>query len=281
MAIGIKELVLGGEGLIGSELVRTLRQQGHQVVSLDLKSGCDLRFVDDIPFEDCDRVWFLAWDTGGAKYLAAADKQHQMYKHNCELSARVFDALSVTGKPFLFVTSQLAEQRNAYGLTKLMAEHWARQLGGKVARLWNTYGWENPDTRSHVVTDLALSGLVEGRVKTMTTGQERRRFIYKSDCVVALIKLFDGPWVTSDIAGEEWVPIHRLAEEVARQLEIEVELGRLEGEELIVDPENLLPDWRPAVTLSEGIARVIEEAREFLEREQSYADRRSRELVSA
>ena len=122
MVAEMKELVLGGEGLIGSELVRTLRAKGHGVVSLDLKSGHDLRKHFDLkPFEECDRVWFLAWDTGGAKFLEAVDRQHQQYKNNCELSLRVFDALAKTKKPFLFTTSQLAGLPNAYGTTKLMA----------------------------------------------------------------------------------------------------------------------------------------------------------------
>src|SRR5690348_3575902 len=110
MGTGMKELVLGGDGLIGSELVSALRGKGHYVVSLDLKSGCDLRYVEDKPFEECDRVWFLAWDTGGAKYIEAADRQHEMYKHNCELTARVLDAIARTRRPFLFVTSQLSGQ---------------------------------------------------------------------------------------------------------------------------------------------------------------------------
>src|SRR5262249_22183743 len=99
MAIRTTELVLGGAGLIGWDMVKTLLASRVNVVSLDLKSGCDLRYVDDLPFEECDRVWFLAWDTGGAKYHSAADNQHQIYKHNCELSARIFDVLATTGKP--------------------------------------------------------------------------------------------------------------------------------------------------------------------------------------
>ena len=94
-----------------------------------------------------------------------------------------------TSTPFLFVSSQLAGLPTAYGTTKLMAACWSLQLGGKVARLWNTYGWEHPDVRSHVVTDLVLSGLTRGRVTCMTDGMERRRFIYKTDCVDALMKL--------------------------------------------------------------------------------------------
>jgi nucleoside-diphosphate-sugar epimerase len=169
-----------------------LSRKGHQVTSLDLKSGCDLRYIDDQPFRECDRVWFLAWDTGGARYIEAVDRQHEQYKHNCELTLRVLDALARIRKPFLFVSSQLAGLPTAYGTTKLMAASWSLQLGGKVARLWNTYGWEHPDIRSHVITDLVLSGLTRGRVACMTDGLERRRFIYKTDCVHALIKLFGG-----------------------------------------------------------------------------------------
>ena len=81
----MRELVLGGDGLIGSTLVRKLTELGGDVRSLDLKSGCDLRTVDDQPFREADRVWFLAWDTGGARYIEAVDRQHEQYKHNCEL----------------------------------------------------------------------------------------------------------------------------------------------------------------------------------------------------
>lgn len=260
------ELVLGGDGLIGAELVRKLGALGRRAVSLDLKRGCDLRQSDAASFESCARVWFLAWDTGGAKYIEAGDRQHEQYKHNCELSARVFDHLARTGKPFLFVTSQLAGQPNAYGATKLMAEHWAAQLGGKIARLWNTYGWEEPDVRSHVVTDLVLSGLTRGRICTLTDGRERRRFIYKSDCVAALLRLFDGTEREADIAGERWYSIREVAEETARQLNVEVELGERQGGELIVDPVNVLHGWRPQVSLQEGVGKVIADAREYLAR---------------
>jgi nucleoside-diphosphate-sugar epimerase len=260
----MNELVLGGDGLIGSELVRALREREASVVSLDLKGGCDLRSADPELFERADRVWFLAWDTGGAKYIESTDAQHEQYKHNCELSARVFDTLARTKKPFLFVTSQLAGQPNAYGLTKLMAERWTQQLGGRLARLWNTYGWEEPDVRSHVVTDLALAGLTRGRIRTLTDGRERRRFIYKSDCVAALLQLFDGDEQGADIAGDRWYSIREVAEEVGRQLGVEVELGERKGGELIVDPVNLLNEWRPQVSLQEGIGKVITDAREYL-----------------
>jgi nucleoside-diphosphate-sugar epimerase len=262
----MKELVLGGEGLIGATLVGALRARGREVVSLDLKGGCDLRHADlGAHAAECDRVWFLAWDTGGAKYIEAADRQHEQYKHNCELSLRVFDALARAKKPFLFTSSQLTVVPNAYGATKLLAERWTAQLGGKVARLWNTYGWEHPDVKSHVVTDLVLSGLTRGRVECMTTGSERRRFVYKTDCVEAIMRLFDGPHARAEIAGPEWLSIGQVAEEVARQLNADVSFGTAKGTEHIVDPTEPLPGWEPRVTLSEGVARVIGDARAYLQ----------------
>lgn len=271
MVAEMTELVLGGEGLIGSELVRTLKTKGHRVTSLDLKSGCDLRRPLDLKlFGDSDRVWFLAWDTGGAKFLEASDRQHEQYKNNCELSLRVFDALARTQKPFLFVTSQLAGLPNAYGTTKLMAWHWAAHLGGKVARLWNVYGWEHPDTRSHVVTDLVLSGL-QGRVRCMTSGEEKRLFLYKTDAVAALLSLFDGPLQTAEIAGPTWLSIREVASEIARQLGVEIEVGTARGSEVPIDPTELLPNWSPQVSLAAGIARVISEAKEYVRLEQGAA----------
>lgn len=260
----MNELILGGEGLIGSEVGRALRSAGHEVVSLDLKNGVDLRKHLDLGhFEKADRVWFLAWDTGGAKFLEADDRQHEQYKNNCQLSLQVFDALAQTKKPFLFVTSQLAGQPNAYGTTKLMAWQWAAHLGGKIARLWNVYGWEHPDTKSHVITDLVLSGL-RGEVKCMTSGEEKRRFLYKTDCVSGLIRLFDGPLKTAEIAGSNWITIREVAEEVGRQLNVKVSLGNRKGSEAPIDPVELLPDWTPQVGLADGVAQVIAEARAYL-----------------
>jgi nucleoside-diphosphate-sugar epimerase len=263
----IKELILGGEGLIGAALAEELRAKGREVVSLDLKSGFDLRRPFDLTsFENCDRVWFLAWDTGGAKYLEAEDQQHQQYRNNCEISLRVFDALSRTKKPFLFATSQLAGQPNAYGTTKLMAWRWTENLGGKVARLWNVYGWEQPTIKSHVITDLVLSGC-RGRVRCLTTGEEHRRFLYKSDCVEALNLLFDGEQQTAEIAAGQWSTIREIAEEIARQLNVQAEFGNLQGSECLVDPETTLAGWFPKVTMGEGLAKVIADAGAFLRRE--------------
>jgi nucleoside-diphosphate-sugar epimerase len=260
----VRDLLLGGDGLIGTALGVELRKRGHETVSLDLRRGCDLRAAESAPFESCDRVWFLAWDTGGAKYIESSDGQHDTYRHNSELSARVFDLIARTRKPFVFATSQLAGQANAYGLTKLVAEHWAAHLGGQIARFWNVYGWEEPGQKSHVMTDLILSGLTEGRVRCLTQGRERRRLLYKTDSALALIALAESGQPAADIAGDAWLTVGGVASEVARQLGVPVVLGDRAGSEVPVDPRHLLASWRPRVSLEEGVARVIDDARAYL-----------------
>jgi hypothetical protein len=151
-------------------------------------------------------------------------------------------------------------------LTKLFAEQWAAHLGGKIARLWNTYGWEDPDIRSHVVTDLVVSGLFRHKVVTITTGQERRRFMYKADCVKQLISFFDSNRMSTDIAGDKWITISELAMTVAGQLGVDYEHGTAAGEELIIDPVNPYPWIYPLVSLEQGISLVVSEARQYRER---------------
>ena len=95
-------------------------------------------------------------------------------------------------------------------------------------------------------------------------GLEQRRFLYKSDCVAALMQLFDGPQQSAEIAAPEWVTIRSVGEQIARQLKVEIEFGQAKGSECLVDPKDLLPDWRPRVSLSEGIANVISDATQYL-----------------
>lgn len=260
MAVGLKELVLGGNGLIGSALCGVLHGSGSEVVSLDLAKGYDLRDGRTEDFQGFDRVWFLAWDTGGAKYLNDEAFQHSMYKHNTELCTRVFDILDRTKLPFLFVTSQLAGEHTAYGMTKLMAEHWARQLSGKVAKLWNVYGWETPGQRSHVVPDLVLGGVANGMVRCATSGAEKRQWLHKTDCASALTHLFDSNQEYADITSGEWVSVRDVAATIAGQLDVPLEVGSLPGRESLNGPSVPLVGWRAAMSLSEGIENVIADA---------------------
>lgn len=44
-----------------------------------------------------------------------------------------------------------------------IGEVWTKELGGKTVRLWNVYGWEEPDIRSHVIPDLVIQGSLKAK----------------------------------------------------------------------------------------------------------------------
>ena len=79
-------IVLGGGGFIGGHLALRLKNQGHHVRIADIKRHeyfqqadicheflkCDLtdpKYVELVITEDCDEVYQLAADMGGAGYI--------------------------------------------------------------------------------------------------------------------------------------------------------------------------------------------------------------------
>ena len=253
-------LVLGGAGLVGKALCRELVSWGEDVISLDLKTGFDLRTDDLSPYAGVDRVWFLAWDVGGWKYLSAAENQAAMFANNTLICSKVFPFLEKEGLPFLFVSSQMVGSPGAYGTTKKLGEEWTKALGGVIARLWNVYGWEMPGPRSHVIPDLVVSGL-KGTVVCGSNGRERRQFLHSVDCASALVRAADSRTGTYDISSGEWTCIRHVAEEISRQLHVNLHCAETPGHEVLVEPHRSVPDWQPRIPLSDGLARVIQDAR--------------------
>lgn len=257
-------LVLGGAGLIGRALCGKLKSAGQEVISLDLRTGFDLRKDSLEGYSNSDFVWFLAWDVGGAKYLMNPDYQQDILLSNVRICERVFDFLYRTKTRFLFTTSQLSGSDNAYGTTKMLGEHWTRQVGGKLASLWNVYGWELPGIRSHVIPDLIMMALKKKAIHLQTSGQERRQFIFVGDCADALVQLRNADSNYADITAPPWVTIEQVANEIGRQLDVPVFMGKTIGYDRIVNPEKPLIGWTPKIALEEGISRVISKTKEFI-----------------
>ena len=69
----------------------------------------DLRSVH-LDLEGIDRVYLLAWDVGGAKYLYEENTQLKQLDWNLRLLLNIMPQLQAKMVPFLFVSSQLAEE---------------------------------------------------------------------------------------------------------------------------------------------------------------------------
>lgn len=253
------EIVLGGEGFIGKYLVGELRSQGAHVLVYDLKNGYDLRLSPPPLNHRNSYVWFLAWDVGGAQYLMNKQNQINILRNNLLLCQTVFPWIAEHDLPSTFVGTQMAGYPNAYGITKLVGEYWAKLTPRCiVSRFWNVYGLEDSSERSHVVTDLVRSGL-DGHVSCLTSGSERRQFLYVKDCVDGLLhqrKIGQG---IADISSGVWTPIRQVVETIAREIRTPAQFGDECGYESIVEPTMPLAGWSPRYSLIDGIRDMLKE----------------------
>lgn len=199
----MKNLVIGSSGFIGKYFCKYLEKKGEQVVRFDIKRNKkeDARFAK-LPLKEIDKVYFLAWDVGGAKYLHKENTQLKQLEWNTALLLNVMPQLRKV--PFVFVSSQLAEDNTVYGVTKKLGELWTKQLKGCYIRLENVYGMnEKTGERSHVISDF-VNQAKKGKIKMLSSGEEKRRFTHIEDACNALY------------SANKWVSIRDVADIVTK-----------------------------------------------------------------
>ncbi len=258
----VKSLVLGSEGFVGKCFCTYLESIGEEVIHYDIRrdAGEDAR-RGGLPLDKVDRVYFLAWEVGGAKYLYRDDVQFRQLDWNLQLLLNVMPQLRTAKMPFLFVSSQLAEEYDTvYGVTKRLGEVWTHLLEGVRVRLWNVYGaYEASTERSHVIADFVHQALETGRIQMLTTGEEMRQFIYIDDVCRGFRQALDaGVCRVCDISSFEWVSIRQVADVIASITGAEVIPGERLGSTPITPMQGRIPGWLPEVSLENGLKRTID-----------------------
>lgn len=267
----MRNLVIGGAGFIGKPFVNFLKSKGEEVVVFDIKNGEheDAR-VAEIDFDNIDRVYFLAWDVGGAKFLYHEDLQLGQLSGNLKLLHNVMGQLEKKKKPFLFISSQLAEEYDTvYGVTKRLGEVWTRLLGGVFIRQWNVYGpIEEESIRSHVVSDFVSQALTTGEIRMLTTGEEKRHFIHIDDVTEAWHKAMeDNLKGIHDVTSFEWVRVIDLANIIAELTGAKVIPGEKVGSTPDTPIKGKIPGWYPKVDLRKGLAKMVEDMKKHKNKE--------------
>lgn len=258
----IKNLVIGSEGFIGKSFCEFLEKKGESVTRFDIKRGVNEDAREAIlPLDNIDRIYFLAWDVGGAKYLYKEDAQLGQLEWNLRLLSNVMTQLEKSKKPFLFISSQLAEEHDTvYGVTKRLGEVWSRIIGGVFIRQWNVYGpIEEESIRSHVVADFVQQALTTGKINMMTTGQEKRQFIHIDDVCEAWYKALDEEHKgIHDVTSFEWVKIIDIANIIAEITGAKVIPGEKIGSTPITPIKGKIPGWSAKVDLKNGLRKTVE-----------------------
>ncbi len=255
-------LVIGSEGFVGRSLCSYLEAKRHRVVKFDIKRGNheDARYCH-LPLAHVDAVYFLAWEVGGSKYLYREEAQLGQIDWNVALMQNVFGQLKESGTPFLFVSSQLAQEVDTvYGVTKRLGEVWTNLLpAGVCVRLWNVYGgFEERNERSHVVADFVHQALDTGEIRMITTGKEQRQFVYIDDvCCAFFTALEHGYHGVYDVTSFTWEKVLSVAQIIGELTGARVIPGDAQGRTSMTANIRPIPGWRAEVSLREGLWRTV------------------------
>lgn len=258
----IVNLVLGSEGFVGKYFCQYLESVGEKVIRFDIESNAedDCRTAT-IPISEVDRIYFLAWDVGGAKYLYKQESQFRQLDWNLRILLNVMPQIKEANIPLLFASSQLAQEYDTvYGSTKRLGEVWTKLLNGVCVRFWNVYGpLEKITERSHVISDFIHQAAHEKLIKMLSTGEELRQFIHIEDVSRAMHTAMEQNLKgVYDITNFEWISVLDVAKIIADKLNAKVICGTEIGRTPITPLVGKIPNWWPRVSISSGIDRMIE-----------------------
>jgi len=258
-----KVIVLGGGGFIGGHLARKLKQLGNHVRIADIKNNeffnhedicdefilCDLTdpsVVAVVITENCDQVYQLAADMGGAGYINTgqndADVMHNSaiinlnVAHQCIIKKvkKVFYSSSACIYPehnqldpdnpnCIESTAYPANPDSEYGWEKLFSERMFLafnknyNLDVRIARFHNIFGPQGTWIGGKEKVPAAILRKVaqtenNGTFEVWGDGLQTRSFLYIDDCVEAVLRLMDSDFSGPvNIGSEEKISINDLA----------------------------------------------------------------------
>lgn len=318
----MKTVVTGGNGFIGSNLVRRLVDEQREVVvasdfsKLGLeqlrglgiqKTDIEIRDVDLSHYsqalkavDGAETVFHLAARVGSLEYLHATETAELVaLQQNLAIDANVFRACleknvkrlvyassvavysmgSQSGYSARFKEDDLVISANqtaafipdgGYGWSKLMGEiqlNWTKGLDIGIARIYNTYGINEPieAKKAHVTADLIRKViLLQGdTLPVYGDGKQTRDLLYVSDCADALIQLekkASNPPVTVNVGSGMPVSIAELARTIikisGKNIKIEFDTSKPVGpisRTANISKAKTVLGWEPKFTLDEGL----------------------------
>lgn len=280
-----KAIVLGGGGFIGGHLGKRLMADGYHVRIADIKNHeyfehseichefikCDLtdaKAVELVISEECDEVYQLAADMGGAGYIFTGNNDANVMfgsaminlnvAHECvkKKVKKVFYSSSACMYPEhnqLDPNNPNCEESSAYpanpdseyGWEKLFSERLFLafnrnyKLDVRIARFHNIFGpqgtWKDGKEKAPAAMCRKVAEQQNGgSIEVWGDGLQTRSFLYVSECVEAVIRLmksdFTGP---VNIGSEEMVTINQLAEMAIEISEKDILINNLGGQDFI------------------------------------------------
>ena len=263
-----RNLVTGGSGFIGSNLIEYLINNGEKVICLDdfsTSSGRNIKkwsnndkfclikqdVIKPISIE-IDRIWHLASPASPIKYIKDPITTSKinfigtdnMLKLATKNGARIMFASTseIYGDPQMHPQSERyngnvnnLNERACYVEGKRMAEtlclDYKRTFGTdiRIIRIFNTYGPGMEVKDGRVISNFINQALNRRPLTIYGSGKQTRSFCYIEDLLKGMISLMENPyWKPLNIGNEEELSIRDLAEIVKNKINKELDIIYLE-----------------------------------------------------
>lgn len=294
-----KILVIGAGGFMGRHVTRALAANGHAVVALDKFKPADTGHIvewhetdsHDLNYlkqaaESCHAAIFLGgYSRPGDRVRSIVEAVPEELMH----PAQVAEACADVGvKRFVFTSSggtvygpvntlptpetETNTPLNAYGVTKLAAEHFLRLLSGSssiavsVLRVSNPYGPGQLARRGQGFIAAAMSAAYKGTpLEIWGDGSVVRDFIYVGDVADAFTAACTSknPFDLVNVSFGEGASLRQICEGVeaatGRPLNVTYSKGRPADVPVSVLDNSraaAVLGWRPAVSLEDGLRKT-------------------------
>lgn len=278
-------IVLGGGGFIGGHLAKKLKEQGCHVRIADIKNHeyfshdeichefikCDLtdtRAVELVISENCDELYQLAADMGGAGYIFTGENDANVMHNSAMINLNVVKECVKKNVKKVFYSSSAcmypeynqldkdnpnceessaypANPDSEYGWEKLFSERlflaFSRNynLNVRIARFHNIFGPQGTWTGGKEKAPAAMLRKAAeaengGSIEVWGDGLQTRSFLYVSECVEAVLRLMESDFTGPvNIGSEEMVTINQLAEIAISISGKDVSIHNIGGQEFL------------------------------------------------
>jgi nucleoside-diphosphate-sugar epimerase len=274
---GKRILVTGGDGFVGSHLVRKLEMLGAEVTVASKNKAGRGRFISidvtspPLDFGKYHAVFHLA---GIADPRACEEKPEQAFLVNSYGSLNVMEACRRGGVERMLLSSSAhvygipqytpidekhpVKPVSAYGRSKVAAEQICKAYGATILRFFNIYGEEQ---RGDYLIPTIISNLEEESI-TLRNLDSRRDFVYVDDVVDAMLLAVDHPNECFNIGSGSGCSPQEIAELLFKISGKKPRLASLNRPDsvpvLVADIGKARKElgWEPKVKLEEGLKRV-------------------------